>query len=232
MSFVKLSVVLSFVLAVGINSVSATTPAPNEAKLFWIFLTTGKSTEGVAGSEIQKMQTAHLENFRRLAGEGKLLTAGPMNDPKGKLRGIVVIKAADEAAVKKMFEADPYITNGFMKVESHQAAITFGKFATKITPSAMEELRLVVLSRPPSATASEEILTSQGEYTKGLFENGSVLLATRFVGDSARQIVWIAPPRTDLKGLVESSPIVANAAFEHQIMPLYMGKGSIESKTE
>ena len=74
----------------------------NDTKLFWVFLTTGKSTKGVEKEEVEKMQAEHLANFKRLAEEEKLLLAGPLADPEKKLRGIVVLKAKNQNDLEKM----------------------------------------------------------------------------------------------------------------------------------
>ncbi len=102
------------------------------------------------------MQKAHLANFGRLAGEGKLLTAGPMRDPEGVLRGIVIVRATDRSAVDRMFDQDPYVTEGFMKVEPHEARIDHGGIVANVTPEALEEFRIVILSDPKEVNDSKK----------------------------------------------------------------------------
>lgn len=209
---------------------SAQTPEASEAskdKLFWIFLTTGKTTTGVPVEEIRKMQGLHLANFSKLAQAGKLLCAGPLNDPNQKLRGIVVVKAADLASVEQMFGADPYVTNGFMKVDADELVVQKGKFAAKVTPSAMEELSFVVLNRKEGVKPTADSLAEQAEYVTKLAEDGAVMMAGEFPTGKSRQFVWICKPRTDLKQLVEASPAVAKVGLGFQIMPIYLGKDSI-----
>jgi uncharacterized protein YciI len=48
------------------------------------------------------MQAAHLANFGRLQKAGKLFTAGPLADPQRKMRGIVVVKAADLKSLSEL----------------------------------------------------------------------------------------------------------------------------------
>lgn len=198
-----------------------------ESKLYWIFLTSGQTTQGVAADEIRKMQSAHLANFKRLADAGKLLTAGPMNDSQGILRGIVIIKAANGEAVDQMFDADPYVKKGFMKVEKHEATIDHGQFATKITPAAMEELRIVVFVRTPGVE-SETHLADQANYVAKLAGEQALLLTANF--DGSRHSTWIAKPRADLKRIVDTSPAVTAGELSYQIIPIYLGKGAIVAK--
>jgi hypothetical protein len=64
---------------------AASATKPTKQPYFWIFLTSGKSTANVDRVEIEKMQAAHLSNFGRLHGEGKLFMAGPLSDPEKNL---------------------------------------------------------------------------------------------------------------------------------------------------
>jgi len=210
---------------------AAAQQAAQGEKLFWIFLTTGKSTTGVATEEIQTMQAAHLGNFRRLAKAGKLLTAGPLNDRKQKLRGIVVVKAATKASVQEMFKADPYVTNGFMNVEAHEVAIRSGRFVTKLTPSEMEELRLVVFAEKEEGNPiTGEARDGQAKYAAQLHKEGALLLVSELPSSKGLRSIWIAKPRTDLKNLVDASPAITDMGLDVQIIPLYVGKGAISSQ--
>ena len=197
-------------------------------KLYWIFLTTGRSTEGVPADDVRKMQKAHLTNFGRLAGEGTLLTAGPMSDPEGVLRGIVIVKAPDRGAVDRMFDQDPYVTKGYMKVEPHEARIDHGRIVAKVAPEAFEEFRIVILSDPKEVDdLKREPPEGQTGYVANLSEVGTILVASTFVGQGGRRFVWIAKAQDNLKRLVEASPAVADGGLEYRIIPLYLGKGSL-----
>jgi len=71
-----------------------------------------------AGKERDEMFKGHMANMKRLASEGKLALAGPL-DGKDGWRGlfIVVAKTIDEA--KKLVETDPVIKEGEMVAEYH-----------------------------------------------------------------------------------------------------------------
>ena len=60
--------------------------ALGENRDYFVFLTTGKSTQGIAAEVVQQKQNAHLENFGRLAKLGSLTTAGPCADPPARRR--------------------------------------------------------------------------------------------------------------------------------------------------
>ncbi len=71
-----------------------------------------------AGKERDEMFKGHFANMKRLAAEGKLALAGPL-DGKDGWRGlfIMAVKTIDEA--KKLTETDPVIKEGEMIAEYH-----------------------------------------------------------------------------------------------------------------
>lgn len=71
-----------------------------------------------AGKERDEMFKGHMANIKRLADEGKLALAGPL-DGKDGWRGlfILAVKTIDEA--KKLTETDPVIKEGEMVAEYH-----------------------------------------------------------------------------------------------------------------
>ena len=221
-----------FTIALGYSTLAGAAPAQESddtrMRLYWIFLATGRSVDGVAEHDIARMQKEHLANFGRLAGEGKLLTAGPMRDPEGVLRGIVIIKAPDREAVNRMFEDDPYVTKGYMKVETHEARIDHGQFVAIVTPEALEEFRIVILSEPKDVDRpKKERREVQTDYVANLAGAGTILLSSTFVGQSGRRSVWITKAQDNLKRLADAAPGVADGVLEYRIFPLYLGKGSL-----
>ncbi len=71
-----------------------------------------------AGPERDEMFKGHMANIKRLASEGKLALAGPL-DGKDGWRGlfVVAVKTIDEA--QKLVETDPVIKEGEMVAEYH-----------------------------------------------------------------------------------------------------------------
>ena len=71
-----------------------------------------------AGKERDEMFKGHMANMKRLAAEGKLALAGPL-DGKDGWRGLFVfsVKTIDEA--KALTETDPVIKEGEMVAEYH-----------------------------------------------------------------------------------------------------------------
>jgi len=103
-----------------------------------VILKTGP-TPVPAGPERDAMFRGHFANMRRLADEGKLVLAGPL-DGKDGWRGLFVFDVADVAEAEALTATDPVIQNGEMIAECHRfygsAALRFvnethGKLAKK-----------------------------------------------------------------------------------------------------
>jgi uncharacterized protein YciI len=67
----------------------------------------------------KKMFAGHFANIQRLAGEKKLVLAGPLDGVEGR-RGIFVFNTPDIEEAKKFVATDPVIINGEMVAEFHK----------------------------------------------------------------------------------------------------------------
>jgi hypothetical protein len=83
-----------------------------------VLLKTGPRTmpKGAARDEMFK---GHFANIGRLAGEKKLVLAGPLDGVEG-LRGVFVFATADIEQARREVDTDPVITNGEMVAEYHK----------------------------------------------------------------------------------------------------------------
>ncbi|MCH2182732.1 MAG: YciI family protein [Mariniblastus sp.] len=206
--------------------------------LYWVFLTTGKSLEGIDRDEVEAMQTEHLNNFRRLAEDGRLLTAGPMSDPENVRRGIVILKVAQRDELIGMFREDPYVKQGYMNVDACKMQFELGKIHTRIAPKGMEELRIVVLERNPESDEEIDAATSEqtANYLKNLYDQKKLNLSIRlFDQKNKTQHILVFPKlETDEETLetVNQIPAVKAGFWKQETMPLFMGKGSIDREEE
>lgn len=57
------------------------------------------------------VRPAHREYVTKLAGEGVVMLGGPFGDELG---GMLVYDVADEAAARRILDADPYVTEGVL----------------------------------------------------------------------------------------------------------------------
>ena len=111
---VKLASLIFFALAAITSSIQGQDRTPT----WFVFLVKGDNPPKAAPDEISQCQKAHLDNFKRLFNEGKLVTAGPLQDKTQVKRGIVVFCVRTSEEVLAAFGADPYVQKGFMKVEA------------------------------------------------------------------------------------------------------------------
>jgi uncharacterized protein YciI len=186
------------------------------------------------------MQKAHLENFKRLAGEGQLLTAGPLNDPQKQLRGIVVVRAADEQQLKKMFAPDPYIESGYLTVKAIPMRIVHGQIKTKLTPAGLEEFRIVALERKLPGTSerrskpNEDLEPGPIDLLGDLGKDERLRLAIDFRSpDSEWQGVLIFSSAVSDETILEKCSAikqVKDGDLRVHIMPLFMGKGTLDDE--
>ena len=205
---------------------------PVDANNYWIFLTTGKSTQGTERSEIEAMQAAHLANFGRLHKEGKLFTAGPMVDPQKKIRGIVVITAPELKSLKELFEPDPFVKQGFMNVDAIRMDIAVGKFQGNVDPKTLAEYRLVLLEK---ATAESDEVDVEGQsknldYCQSIHDPQRLCFAGWFRDDKVRRGVLVFRKLDDdtIKSLVEEFPAVKSKQWTGTTFPLYMSEGIVK----
>lgn len=72
-----------------------------------------------AGAERDEMFKGHFANMKRLAGEGKLVMAGPFDGVDG-WRGLFIFATPDIEEAKKLVATDPVIVKGEMIAEYHK----------------------------------------------------------------------------------------------------------------
>ncbi len=71
------------------------------------------------GKERTEMFAGHFANMKRLAAEGKLALAGPLDGVDG-WRGLFIFAVSEIEEAKKLTETDPVIINGEMIAEYHK----------------------------------------------------------------------------------------------------------------
>ncbi|HEV6964712.1 YciI family protein [Roseateles sp.] len=83
-----------------------------------VLLKTGpkRMPDGPARDEMFK---GHFANMQRLAKEGLLVYAGPLDGVEG-LRGLFIFASTDPEVVRKAVDADPVVANGEMVAEPHR----------------------------------------------------------------------------------------------------------------
>lgn len=70
------------------------------------------------GEDRKSMFAGHFANMKRLAAEGKLVLAGPLDGVEGR-RGIFVLAVPDIDAAREVVATDPVIIHGEMVADYH-----------------------------------------------------------------------------------------------------------------
>ena len=136
----------------------ATGPAP--MREWFIFLETGLPTPPDREA-VMRMQRGHLANFKRLFDAGQLSAAGPLRDPAGRKRGIVVVRAASMEELRGCFEPDDYVRLGHMTLNAVPATAEKPLHTEGIDPFGVEEVRIVQIARGGVTGRQRELLREQ-----------------------------------------------------------------------
>jgi uncharacterized protein YciI len=89
-----------------------------------------------AGPERDEMFQGHFANMKRLAAEGKLAMAGPLDGVDG-WRGLFVFAVSDIDEAKRLVATDPVVIKGEMVGEFHKY---YGSAALMLVPEVHEKI--------------------------------------------------------------------------------------------
>lgn len=89
------------------------------------------------GKERDEMFQGHFANMKRLAGEGKLALAGPLDGVDG-WRGLFILAVADIEEAKLLVATDPVVVKGEMVPEFHKY---FGSAALMLVNEAHDKVQ-------------------------------------------------------------------------------------------
>lgn len=100
-----------------------------------VVLKTGPN-KAPAGPARDAMFKGHFDNMKRLAGEGKLVLAGPFDGVDG-WRGLFVLAVDNLDEAKALAATDPVLASGEMVAEYHKY---YGSAALLLVPQTHEKL--------------------------------------------------------------------------------------------
>lgn len=90
------------------------------------------------GPQRDEMFKGHFANMKRLASEGKLALAGPLDGVEGR-RGIFVLAVEDIEEARKLVATDPVIIQGEMTADLHRF---FASAAVSLIPELHDKVSL------------------------------------------------------------------------------------------
>ena len=107
--------VLLTVVTLFIPATSFSQPTPPGFSTYLLGFMYRGSGEVPAGATPESLQKAHLANLDTMWKEGLLLASGPIGD-RGDLRGVLIFRGDDRAAVEKRVADDPLVRAGRLRV--------------------------------------------------------------------------------------------------------------------
>ena len=103
---------LAIVLGVGSPAVAQEPAGFTTYLIGFMMRAEGRLPDGVTQPQLQK---AHLANLEAMWKEGLLVASGPIAD-KGDLRGVVIFRGDQRAAVERRVAEDPFMKAGFLEI--------------------------------------------------------------------------------------------------------------------
>ena len=191
---------------------------------WFIFLESGKPTPDDKEA-VAKMQRGHIDNFKRLFAEGKLLAAGPLRDPAKVKRGIVVVRAQTVAELLGYFQPDEYVRDGYMTVNAVPARVNKALNSEGIDDTAIEEVRILQVRRPAVAPEAE-LQAKQRAFLQALLDKGSVgAWYTLESGPVAEVLFARTTDSAALETAMAGNPGAGSGSANFSIWSQWLGKG-------
>jgi uncharacterized protein YciI len=168
----------------------------------------------------------HFIQFMEAAKSGQLILAGRTQEPGEKTLGIVVFRAADEAAARAFVKSDPLVSAGLMNAELHPFALALENAnpPPANTKPFMYVLRLVPRLHDDNKWTKEDKAALDRHFThlKEAAKSGEVILAgrTKEPGKDAFGIaIFRAADEAAARKFMESDPAVVAKLMTAELHP-------------
>lgn len=217
-------VFVSLLFAVFLSlSVAVPTAKP---KVWLMFFMKGPGKRPAEDAKVQEMMKGHLGNMGEQAKLGKLLAAGPLNDPTTERRGITVCLGENEDQIKALFQNDPFVKAEIMTVMAMPWDVDPKTFNPKVDPNSLGSHRLVLISRGMSMRPEDETMRREHDAViAGLKRLGMVKCGT-LEGTKYRQAMIFEGERTsEIEAALKESPLTRASILQFEILPHWASKG-------
>jgi len=193
-----------------------------QEKYIWVFLNTNPDREQLVEEEVAEIQRQHIENIGKLAGEGKLLVAGPFNSGGG----IFIMNTSDMEQARNWILTDPAIRANRFKIEMFEWQPRTGGACLVDENAAMEErtfLRYVPHITKFNVQQSPQLFLEHDRYLKNNLDPSNIL-AEGIFGNNDGGIV-IFKGEAD-KEMVMKDPTVVEGIFLPEFKTIWVANGS------
>ncbi len=239
-SLISLIVFLMLAPSLAIGQEKA--PARPEMTLYYLaLLSRGPKWTPEQTPEVERIQAEHMKNIQKMAGDGKLVAAGPITDG-GQLRGIFILAVRSIEEAKSLAEGDPAVKSGRLAVEVHpwmsQKGIGARQAAeVKANPQAKFEMttyQLGLALRGPKATteSTPESQRLQADHLANIFKligSGKLGAAGPCMdgGNLSGVFVFQVGSMEEAKALADSDPFVKAGVLVVELHPWMAAKGAL-----
>jgi uncharacterized protein YciI len=191
----------------------------------FVFLHSKPDKAALPKAEVDKIMEGHMANIKRLAGEGKLISAGPFEGGGG----IFIFKAASVDQAKEWLSSDPGVKANRWDVELLPFTPRIGSACAVSEPYQMvnyEFVRYTIKITKYNVRDAAETARQHDEYLKKIARTGNVIAEGTF-GDDGGILVVLGELQ---KEVIEADPSVTEGFYEVDYKKLYIAKGSFCEK--
>lgn len=110
---------LALAMAPAAGRASESGAAGGAEPYYVVFLRPNPDRKAIAQADRERIQAAHMANIHRMADDGVLVAAGPMEDRPTTISGIFVLKAASLAEAQRIAALDPTVAEGRNTADVH-----------------------------------------------------------------------------------------------------------------
>lgn len=192
--------------------------APDASQLYFLsFLRPVPDRKPLAASEAERIQSAHMANIRKMASDGVLVAAGPMDDQPVTISGIFVFKVGSLAEAQRIADQDPTVIEHRDTIDVHAwrgpAGIgdDYFRYATEHPGenAHMAGHALCIFLKAPAGIKAGSA-DAHLQWIKQMREQGKLAAAGPFEDDAqvAAMSIFKADSLEDAKKLVADDPAV------------------------
>ena len=222
----------SILLLAAISLIGTALSAPrHDDKLWLMFFMRGEAKGPTEEKAQQEAMKGHLGNMKKQAALGRLLAAGPMQDPSGQRRGITVLLGHDENELKSYFTQDPFVKAGVMTVSAWQWKVDAKKFNPKVDETGIAEHRIVFIRRGKGMQPQTAQMAREHEHVLSAVAKkfGPGVWGPITGMDKVHEVLIVSGKDTaGIQEMFKADPLVSKAILELEIIPLWMSKGVIK----
>jgi uncharacterized protein YciI len=170
---------------------AADVPASGTEPYYLVFLRPNPDRKAIPQADRERIMTAHLANIHKMADDGVLVAAGPMEDNPATISGIFVFKAGSLDEARRIAALDPTVVEGRNTVDVHRwlapSGIGTGYFRWKKehpeAEDAMAVHALCIFKRGPAWKDEPRAADGHAAFVDSLRRSGALAAAGEVDGD-------------------------------------------------